>query len=203
LDSPLKDRARHLLDPAVTFLARLGIRPTAVTVCGLVLSVVSGGLIAGGRLRAAAGWLILAALCDVLDGQLARRTGRASAFGAFLDSCLDRVGEGAVFTGLVLYLGPRGAPWVALAVIALIASTMVSYARARAEGLGLDGKAGVLERPERLVLLILALLLGGRALLVILGVIAVFASFTFLARVRHVARQVAMTESVKEMKVDG
>jgi len=203
VDVPIKDRARRLLDPAVSALAHLGVRPTTVTVGGLVLSVVSGWLVAGGRLRAGAGCLILAALCDVLDGQLARRTRRTSAFGAFIDSCLDRVGEGAVFAGLVLYLGPRGAPWVALAVVALIASTMVSYARARAEGLGLDGKVGVLERPERLVLLILGLLLGGRALLVILGVIAVFASLTFFSRVRHVARQVAMTDSVKEMKVDG
>ncbi len=176
-------------------------------------------------MRAGAGCLILAALCDVLDGQLARRTGQTSRFGAFLDSCLDRLGEGAVFLGLVLYLGPRGPGWVAVAVLALLCSTMVSYARARAEGLGLSGKTGFLERPERLVLLILALLIGGRGLELLLLGLTVLAAWTFLARVRHVGQQVkalegetagkpslleegpgrpaTVTGTVKEMKVDG
>src|SRR5262245_12066812 len=108
MQTSIKDDARRLLDPAVALLARLGVSPTAVSLFGLLLSAVSGALVGRGGLRAGAGCLILAALCDVLDGQLARRTGQASRFGAFLDSCLDRLGEGAVFLGLVLYLGPRG-----------------------------------------------------------------------------------------------
>jgi len=185
-----KEDARRLLDPGVDFLARLRVHPTAVSLLGLALSAVAGGLVGVGRLRAGAGCLILAALCDVLDGQLARRTGRASRLGALLDSCLDRLGEGAVFLGLAIYLGPRGPKWVAVAILALLCSSMISYARARAEGLGLDGKAGFLERPERLVLLILALAIGGRGLELLLVLLTVLAAWTFLVRVRHVGRQV-------------
>jgi CDP-diacylglycerol--glycerol-3-phosphate 3-phosphatidyltransferase len=225
MQTSIKDDARRLLDPAVALLARLGVSPALISLLGLVLSAVSGVLVGRGGLRAGAGCLILAALCDVLDGQLARRTGQASRFGAFLDSCLDRLGEGAVFLGLVLYLGPRGPGWVAVAVLALLFSTMVSYARARAEGLGLSGKAGFLERPERLVVLILALLIGGRGLEFLLLGLTVLAAWTFLARVRYVGRQVraleggtagepgslagrpdrpaTVTGTVKEMKVDG
>jgi CDP-diacylglycerol--glycerol-3-phosphate 3-phosphatidyltransferase len=221
-----KEDARRLLDPGVSLLVRMGVHPTAVSLLGLALSAAAGVLVGRGGLRAGAACLILAALCDVLDGQLARRTGRASRFGAFLDSCLDRLGEGAVFLGLVLYLGPQGSMWVAVGVLALLFSTMVSYARARAEGLGLDGQTGFLERPERLVLLILALLIGGQGLKLILLGLTALAAWTFLARVRHVGRQVGdgagggrsehpsspqarterpatMTGAVKEMKVDG
>jgi CDP-diacylglycerol---glycerol-3-phosphate 3-phosphatidyltransferase len=221
----IKDDARRLLDPGVALLARLKVHPTAVSLAGLLLSAISGFLVAGGRLRPGAACLILAALCDVLDGQLARRTGQSSRFGAFLDSCLDRLGEGAVFLGLAIYFGPLGPRWVAVAILALLCSTMVSYARARAEGLGLDGKAGFLERPERLVMLIAGLLIGGLGLRVLLIALTILAAWTFLARVRHVGKQVGavgsqseimgsspmarpgrpatVTGTVKEMKVDG
>lgn len=188
--SAVKERARGVLNPAVEILARASVTPTAVTVTGLVLAAGAGTLVALGRLRTGAVCLILSSLCDVLDGQLARRRGQASLFGAFLDSCLDRLGEGAVFLGLAVYLGPRGAGWLALPVVALVGSMMVSYARARAEGLGLDGKVGVLERPERLALLILALLVGGDGLIILLLVLTLLAFWTFLSRTRHVGRQV-------------
>ncbi len=190
MQTPLKDRARRLLDPLVELLARARVSPAAVTVAGLGFAAGAGALVAGGRLRAGALCLILSALSDVVDGQLARRAGRAGPFGAFLDSCLDRLGEGAVFLGLALHFGPAGARYVALAIVALIGSTMVSYARARAEGLGLHGQVGVLERPERLALLIVGLLLGGRWLVGILAGLTGLAFLTFGARVRHVGRQV-------------
>jgi CDP-diacylglycerol--glycerol-3-phosphate 3-phosphatidyltransferase len=188
--STIKERARRLLDPLVEVLASAGMSPTGVTVAGLGLAALAGGLVAGGRLRTGALCLILSALCDVLDGQLARRRGRTGAYGAFLDSCIDRLAEGAVFVGLALYLGPHGQRWVLVAILALIGSTMVSYARARAEGLGLHGQVGAMERPERLVLLILALLLGGGWLKFLLLALTVLAFLTFLRRVRHVAAQV-------------
>jgi CDP-diacylglycerol--glycerol-3-phosphate 3-phosphatidyltransferase len=160
-----------------------------VTLVGLALAILAGVLIAGGRLQSGALCLILSALCDVLDGQLARRSGSPGPFGAFLDSCVDRLAEGAVFVGLALHLSSLGQRWVLVAILALIGSTMVSYARARAEGLGLHGQVGAMERPERLALLIVALLLGGRWLRVMLLALTALAFLTFLRRVRHVANQ--------------
>ncbi len=190
MQSTLKDEARRVFDPLVGILDRVRLRPLAVTLVGLALAGGAGLLVAHGRLRTAALCLILSALCDMLDGQLARRQGTVSSLGAFLDSCIDRLAEGAVFVGLAVYLMPSGAGWVAVAVLGLIASTMVSYARARAEGLGLDGKVGVLERPERLAVLIAALFLGGTALRILLVVLTLLAFWTFWTRVRHVGRQV-------------
>ncbi len=185
-----KQRARALLDPLVALLWRARVPADVLTLSGLVLAALAGGLVARGRLRAGALCLILSALCDVLDGQLARRSSRSGPYGAFLDSCTDRLAEGAVFVGLVIYLGAFGQAWVAVALLAFIASTMVSYARARAEGLGLHGQVGIMERPERLVVLIVALLLGGRWLQVLIATLAVLSFQTFLVRVRHVSRQV-------------
>jgi CDP-diacylglycerol--glycerol-3-phosphate 3-phosphatidyltransferase len=198
----MKEQARGLLDPLVGLLARASVTPTAVSLTGLAFALGAGVLIAGGRLRTGAVCLILSSLCDMLDGQLARRRGRTSLFGAFLDSCLDRLSEGAVFLGLALYLGPRGAAWLVLVIAALIGSMMVSYARARAEGLGLDCKVGVLERPERLVLLILALLVGGNGLLILLLVLTLLAFWTFLSRTRHVERQVRQ-RTQQQMEAQG
>ncbi len=190
MQGAFKEEARRALDPVVEVLDRIGLRPTAITLSGLALAAAAGWCIASDRLRWGALCLILSALCDILDGQLARRQGSASPTGAFLDSCMDRLAEGAVFVGLAVYLIPSGAGWVALAVLGLIASTMVSYARARAEGLGLDGKVGMLERPERLVVLIAALLTGGTALRFLLVALTLLAFWTFWTRVRHVERQV-------------
>jgi len=190
MQGAFKEEARRVLDPVVEVLDRIRLRPTAITLTGLALAAGAGWCIASHRLRWGALCLILSALCDILDGQLARRQGSVSPTGAFLDSCMDRLAEGAVFVGLAVYLMPSGPGWVALAVLGLIASTMVSYARARAEGLGLDGKVGLLERPERLVVLIVGLLSGGAALRLLLVALTLLAFWTFWTRVRHVERQV-------------
>ncbi len=190
MQSTFKDEARRVFDPLVAALDRVQLRPITVTLAGLALAGGAGWLIAAGRLRAGALCLILSALCDMMDGQLARRQGSVSPVGAFLDSCIDRLAEGAVFAGLAVYLIPAGATWVAFAVLGLVASTMVSYARARAEGLGLDGKVGLLERPERLAVLIVALFWGGSGLRILLVILTVLAFWTFWTRVRHVERQI-------------
>ena len=190
MQGAFKEEARRVFDPLVVILDRVRLRPITVTLVGLAMAVAAGGFIAAHRLRLGALCLILSALCDILDGQLARRQGSVSPTGAFLDSCMDRLAEGAVFVGLAVHLIPSGPRWVALAVLGLVASTMVSYARARAEGLGLDGKVGVLERPERLLVLIVALLVGGILLRILLVALILLAFWTFWARVRHVERQV-------------
>lgn len=175
--------ARAVLDPFAGFLADAGVRADFLSVIGLVFSFGAALAFFEGWFRAGSLQVALAGLCDVLDGQVARRGATPSRFGAFLDSTLDRIGEGAILTGLAgfyisglvaLVLDPglaadqlqRGlmpSTWAALAltaVVALVGSFVVSYTRARAEGLGLACKVGWFERPERMVLLIVAGLFG-------------------------------------------
>ena len=179
----VKDRLKHLahgaLAPVVGALASLGIRADHVTCVGLVLGIAAGFAFFEGRSRLAALLLVASGLCDMLDGELARRSGVSSRFGAFLDSTLDRLSEAAVLAGIAgfavrnleaLVLAPERAAreielgldpiaWAGLVVLAMLALTgsfMVSYTRARAEGLGLECKVGWFERPERVVLLIVA-----------------------------------------------
>jgi CDP-diacylglycerol--glycerol-3-phosphate 3-phosphatidyltransferase len=171
--------ARAVLEPLAGFLAGAGVRADFLSAIGLMLSLAAALAFFEGWFRGGALLTALAGLFDLLDGQVARHAASRSRFGAFLDSTLDRFGEGAILTGLAgfyisglvaLVLDPalvaaqfqRGlmpSTWAAVgltAVVALVGSFMVSYTRARAEGLGLDCKVGWFERPERMVLLIVA-----------------------------------------------
>ncbi|MDH3196643.1 MAG: CDP-alcohol phosphatidyltransferase family protein [Candidatus Krumholzibacteria bacterium] len=188
----VRDRARKLLEPVVGLLASAGVPPLLVSLAGLALSLYGAAAVAGGALALGAVLLLLAGLCDVLDGDLARRRGLAGPFGAFIDSTLDRVTEFAYFGGIILYLVNRPAGFrdydVAVALLALAGSVLTSYARARAEGLGLHCKVGMMERPERIALLVLGLLFGYHVLVVVLTVMAAITMLTFVQRVVHVRR---------------
>jgi CDP-diacylglycerol--glycerol-3-phosphate 3-phosphatidyltransferase len=189
---------RGLLDPVVATLARAGVSPTAVTLFGLLLNVASGILVGLGRARAAGGLLLVAGACDALDGPLARRTGRATPFGAFLDSNIDRIDESAVLAGIAAYFQRSGLPYAGLMIVATIlalaGSLITSYARARAEGLGLECKVGAFERPERVVVIIAGLLIGERALVAAVLLVLVLSWFTVLQRINHVRRTVGSLE---------
>ena len=181
--------------PAVA-LGRLGLSPNALTVIGSVLTACVGLLLAQGWFLAAGLCLWLFSLTDTLDGALARATGRVSAFGAFLDSVCDRYAEAGVFLGLVWWYQSIGdALGLALTYLSIIGSLMVSYARARAEGVGFQAaEVGWLQRPERIVLLGVGFLLASiqpAALLVVLAALALLTTLTVLQRVRHVARLAA------------
>lgn len=179
----LKEKLRHgahaVLDPVVRGLARIGVRADHATWIGVTISLASGVAFFDGHFRLAASLLLLAGVCDILDGQLARLSGRTSRFGAFLDSTLDRLSESLVLLGIMgfylrnllglvlsptrvirqLGIGLEPETWLAVAMLAglsLVASFMVSYTRARAEGLGIACKVGWFERPERVALLIIA-----------------------------------------------
>jgi CDP-diacylglycerol--glycerol-3-phosphate 3-phosphatidyltransferase len=211
-----KDRARDLahgvVRPLVRGLARLGVGANVVSGLGLGLSVVAGLAFFEGAFRLGSALLIAAGVCDILDGELARETRSVSAFGAFLDSTLDRIAEGSVLIGiagfyvahLVEIAGLPGAvlsdlsrgleprTWAVVsmtAMLALLGSFLVSYTRARAEGLGLECKVGWFERPERLVLVIIAGLFGvSRFMPGALLVLAVLSFVTAIQRIRHVHR---------------
>ncbi len=182
---------RRPLEPMAELLLRMGLTPNALTMTGVVLSVGAGLAIIRGRLISAGILLLAGGLCDILDGSMARRGGKSTVRGAFLDSTLDRVSEIAVFFGLLLYWNGNLA-FQAWTFLALTGSLMTSYARARAEGLGLSAKVGLLERPERVILLILALLLnswtilGRGSLEWVVVLLAVLTWFTTMQRLVHV-----------------
>ena len=148
--------SRWLLDKIVDAIAATDINPNILTAFGMVVNLWAAVLFATGMFRFAAAVIFLAGFLDMLDGQVARREKRVTAFGAFFDSTLDRYSDMALYMGLLVYYAVNGrASYVILAAVATAGSVMVSYTRARAESLIPTCKVGFMERPERLVLLIL------------------------------------------------
>ena len=189
----LKRRSRSIAVGPALALGRLGFTPNALTIGGSLLTASVGLLAAQGWFAWAGVCLWLFSLTDTLDGALARATDRVTPFGAFLDSVCDRYAEAGVFFGLVWwYHGAGNSLGVGLAYVAIIGSLMVSYARARAEGIGLQAaEVGLLQRPERIVVLGLGLFAAQfipEALLLALAILAVFTTTTVIQRVLHIAR---------------
>jgi len=188
MKSRIKEGARTVIGPLADGLAAAGVSPNHLTLSGFVLSLAAGAATAYGLLVPGAVLLILGGVCDMLDGAVARRHGHATRFGAFLDSTVDRAAELVFFAGLAVYFH-RVVPsslYLALTLLALGGSFLISYARARAEGLGLSCQVGLLERPERLVLLITALFFGRVGIEVALWVLTPLAYFTTWQRIAHV-----------------
>ena len=152
----------HLEAPVTRLLVKLGATPNALTVLGLLVAGASAYLLSIGELLAGGVVLLASGLFDLFDGALARATGRASRFGALLDSVVDRVSEIVVLLGLlVFYVEESSTPGIVLVYLALAGSMMVSYLRARSEGLGIDCEVGVMTRPERVGTLAIGLMIGG------------------------------------------
>lgn len=190
----LTDRLRiivqPIIDPIVTFLARIGVSPDFLTVLGFLAHFLFAYLIAIGEMRWAAVAILLLAPLDALDGALSRKLGRQQgAFGAFFDSTLDRLAEIVLFGGFLYYFTiTDNNPWMqAVAYLAATGSLMVSYARARAESLGYEAKVGVLSRVERYAVLVIFLFFNLPE--IALGILAFFTYFTFFQRMVSVWRQ--------------
>ena len=197
----VKDGFVRFIGPLARLLIRGRVHPNMITTVGTLVVIGSGVAFGIGAIRLGGLLLLLSGLFDLLDGQVAREGGKTTAFGAFYDSTLDRVGEGAVFAGLTFYFlaGPlpsdlRGRA-VAASLVALIASFLVSYTRARAESLGVENRVGIAARAERLLLLgIPTLVFGagpgtqGLLLFWIVAVLAIVSAITVIQRVVHVAR---------------
>lgn len=194
-----------VLAPFVTLFLRLGISPDAVTLVG-TLGVATGALVFFPRGQLLVGVLVITAFVfsDLVDGAMARRLGRTSRFGAFFDSTLDRLGDGAIFGGLVLYFAGPGDSFVytCVALYCLVMGAVTSYARARAESLGMQAKGGIAERADRLVavlvltgfseILDLPVLLHG-----VLWVLAVASTVTVVQRVLMVRTQALAEDRVQ------
>ncbi len=183
----LRAWTRWIVEPIARGLHRLGITPNALTVFGFLLSLVNAWLLAAGHLRLG-GLLILAfSALDAFDGTLARLTGQATSFGAFLDSVLDRFSEAAIYFGLLVYLATSGRrEELYLTYVAIIGSQMVSYTRARAEALGLRCQVGWFSRVERIIALSVGLMAGW--LRPALWLLAILTNLTALQRMLHVHR---------------
>lgn len=181
--------------PVVGALAKMGVSPNMVTFAGLVGAGISAWLISEGMLWVGGIVMLLAGALDMFDGALARSTGQDSPFGALLDSVVDRVSEIVVLLGLLLYYAQADSLLgVTLAYLAVGGSVMVSYLRARSEGLGIDCKVGVMTRPERVVALGFGLIVGHwlpLALLITLGVIAALTILTTAQRLFHTGRSLS------------
>ena len=189
----ISERARRatqgLLTGVASLVARTGITPSFLTVLGFLLSAVTGGVLTRGAFTLGGILVLVAGLFDALDGSVARVTGRTSTFGAFLDSTLDRFSEAVIYLGLLIYFAnqPDGRLEVVLIDVSIVASLMVSYTRARAEGLGIDCRVGLFTRMERLIVLLLGLLVG--RVRVALWIVALGSLLTALQRVWHVWRK--------------
>jgi CDP-diacylglycerol---glycerol-3-phosphate 3-phosphatidyltransferase len=194
----LKNGYLQVIDPVADWLARRGVRPNTITAVGTACTLAGGIIYGTGHIRTGGFFLGITALFDVLDGTVARRSNQSSTFGAFLDSTLDRLADGALLGGLAVFyaINPvhRNVPMLVVCLAGLIGSFLTSYIRARAEALGVDAKVGLVQRPERFVLLsvpqaLFGLLFNGLVLGAIIVFLTVTAWITVVQRMRFVYQQ--------------
>jgi CDP-diacylglycerol--glycerol-3-phosphate 3-phosphatidyltransferase len=183
--------ARYVTTPVVNVLSRTQVTPNSLTITGFLVSAGAAAAIAEGFFMVGGLLVLFAGLFDLLDGPLARTKGQVSQFGAILDSSLDRLSEAAVLLGVLIHFVSADHSWgPPLAYAALAGSFMVSYMRARAEGLGIDCEVGLFTRAERVVVLAVGLIVGefttDKAVLVALALLTALGFFTFLQRLVHV-----------------
>lgn len=179
---------KWFLDPLGGFFNRLGITPNMMTMLGLMGNTVGAYYLARGEMLTGGLFVLLMTPIDALDGTMARLRGESSDFGAFVDSVTDRYAELIIYGGLLYYFLSQGDPLGGLLVFGAAAgSVLVSYVKARAEGLGYEAKVGLLTRVERY--LVLAPSLVFNQVLIGLAIIAVFANITALQRIWHVRSQ--------------
>lgn len=187
-DSFLRRTFKFVIDPVANFLLKIGLTPNTITYLGLAFSTTVAVLIATGHIRLAGIVMLVTAPTDVLDGSMARLKGGDTVFGAFLDSVTDRYSELVILGGLlVYYIYHFDATAIILTFAATMGSLLVSYVKARAEGLGLSAKVGILTRVERVLILIPCLIFN--IPIVALWILAVFTNLTALQRFLFVRKQ--------------
>jgi CDP-diacylglycerol--glycerol-3-phosphate 3-phosphatidyltransferase len=184
----LRTALDHLFRPFAWLLLACRVTPNQVSLMGILLNLITAWLIVDGPLLLAGRMYLLAGGLDLLDGILARRAKMATRFGAFLDSTADRISEGVVFAAIAYHFAHHGQSLeAAVAVLALLGSLLVSYTRARAEGLGLECKVGIMTRAERVVLIAFGLMSGLLAEAIYL--LAALTAFSTTQRIVHTLRQ--------------
>ena len=203
----IKNGYLRLIDPVADWLVKRNVHPNTITVIGTLCTLVGGIIYGTGHIRTGGWFLGLTALFDVLDGTVARRSNTSSTFGAFLDSTLDRLADGFVLGGLAVFYATSqlhgNVPMLIVALMGLVGAFLTSYTRARAEALGLDAKVGLLQRPERVVLLsapqaFFGLVFDGWVLGGIIVILTVTAWITVIQRVAYVYTATTRAEQAAE-----
>jgi len=188
----ISDRLHHLAEPVAQVIAKTRVPPNAVTLFGFALNIGIACLLAIGHLFLSGFLVLFAGTFDLLDGALARVTGRSTRFGALLDSTIDRYSEAVLLLGLLVYFARQNASLEMILVFAtIVGSMLISYIRARAEGLGLDAEVGIMRRTVRIVTLAIGLMLSPiePALLVALWGLAILTNLTAVHRLIYVWRK--------------
>jgi len=193
-----KGIGKCVLTPPARLLGRLGLSPTVFTIIGLGVSAGAGVAFAAGVLWLGGLLILLAGFFDMFDGVYARVNERASRFGAFVDSTVDRYSESAYLTGLIYYYASlQNKDMALLTVLVLIGSVIVSYIKARAESLIESCRVGLMERPERMILLALGCLIGGWFVFGSLLLLAVLVHITAIQRIIYTGRELRRTRKAK------
>ncbi len=177
--------ALRITNPVIGILGKSGIKPDALTFTGLAINIGAAYVIATGHFPLGGILILAAGLFDLLDGALARFAQKTTKFGAILDSAVDRISEAAIFCGLLVWYMP-GRSEIVLIFAVLIGSFLVSYIRARAEGLGLECKVGLFTRAERVIVLAVGLLVN--QVVIALWILAVFVYITVVQRLVYLRR---------------
>ncbi len=194
----------RVVEPFIGFLVRRRVSPNTLTTIGTLCTCATGVAFAAGHIRTG-GWILaVTAVFDLADGAVARRTGRSTTFGAFYDSTLDRVADGFLFGGLIYFFASdswhRSMPMVIVGLIGMVSTFTVSYARSRAESLGIEMKGiGMMERGERIALLaapqaLFGLALDGSVLRLVFSLLSASALVTAVQRITHVRVATQPTE---------
>ncbi|OGC77149.1 MAG: hypothetical protein A2Z27_00460 [candidate division Zixibacteria bacterium RBG_16_50_21] len=184
-----------LIEPVEKFLVAQKVHPHLITAAGLIFSIVAAYLFTEGSFLLGGIFVILTGVCDILDGRLARATNKTSKYGALIDSTIDRYSEVIIFLGIATYFRSENSYVHALIILAIAGSFLVSYTRARAEGLGIDCKIGILQRPERMTFLAAGGILGEIPytdhfmMIFFLWVIAILANVTVIQRILYIRNQ--------------
>jgi len=191
----VRDGFVKLVGPFARALIRWGVSPNTITTVGALVVIASAVAFGMGKIHWGGALLLASGIFDILDGQVARNGNRASTFGAFYDSTLDRVGETAVFLGIAVWFAQGGVPAARMP----LASMLVSYTRARAEGLGLECKVGIAQRAERFVVLGVSTVVfgAGREGALLFWIVVVLAAVTAITVVQRVIYVAQRTETAK------
>jgi len=184
-----RNLAYRITDPMVRILSKSGITPNALTFINLALNIVAAYVIATGHLLLGGVLVLVAGLFDLLDGALARFTKQTTRFGAILDSVADRISEAAILCGLLIWYIPQeeASLEIVLIFVVLIGSFLVSYIRARAEGLGWQCQVGLFTRAERVIVLAIGLLIN--QIFIALCVLVIFVFITVVQRLIYLRKQ--------------
>ena len=190
LPQKLQDGFIQQLAPLIKLFSSWGLNPNSFTVAGVIITTIGASAFIMGHIRAAGILILLGGFCDTVDGLLARTTGKDSRFGALFDSTVDRYAEFIMFCGIAVYFFHTGDITTAAGtLLALGGSFMVSYSRARSESLGFEAKTGLMQRPERVLLIGLGAIIHIYVFKLVIWLVAIFANYTAMQRIRMAHKQ--------------